>query len=130
MWDNGHTATRVIEHSVAINSDVRYDGSRPEGIFVVNELKRRSRMAGHDIFEAVRQRVPVTTVGMGSAEVGGIGEIHYRYLHQKVAEYRFLFSPMRYSSLPLSLIEAMPIMACRSTSGNRKRRTWICALRC
>jgi len=56
---------------------------------------------------------------MKSAEIGGIGEIHYRYLHQRVAEYRFLFSPMRYSSLPLAVIEAMtmgmPIVALATT---------------
>ena len=109
MWDSGITPTRVIEHSVAIDPAVRYTGTRPEGIFVVNELKRRGRMAGYDLFLAAREQVPLTTVGMGSAEVGGIGEIHYRYLHQRVAEYRFLFSPMRYSSLPLALIEAMTI---------------------
>ena len=119
MWDNGTTPTRVIEHSVAIDPTVRYSGIRSEGIFVVNELKRRGRMAGYDLFMAAREQVPVTTVGMGSAEVGGIGAIHYRYLHQRVAEYRFLFSPMRYSSLPLALIEAMtigmPIVALATT---------------
>lgn len=119
MWDNGNAPTFVIEHSVAIDPSIRYDGHRPEGIVVVNELQRRGRMAGFDIFEKVRQRVPVTAVGMKSDEIGGLGEIHYRHLHQRVAEYRFLFSPMRYSSLPLAVIEAMtigmPIVALATT---------------
>ncbi len=119
MWDNGQTPTRVIEHSVAIDPTIRYEGSRQEGIVVVNEIGRRGRMAGFDLFEQLRQRVPITVAGMKSAEVGGIGEIHYRYLHRRVAEYRFLFSPMRYSSLPLAVIEAMtigmPIVALATT---------------
>jgi len=119
MWDNGVAPTKVIEHSVAIDPDLRYSGHREEGIFVVNEMKRRSRMAGYDLYEDLRQRVPITTVGMKSSEIGGIGEIHYRYLHQRVAEYRFLYSLMRYSSLPLAVIEAMtigmPIVALATT---------------
>ena len=119
MWDNGLIPTRVIEHSVAIDPTIRYTGNRSEGIIVVNELQRRGRMAGYDLFEQLRQRVPLTVAGMKSAEIGGIGEIHYRYLHQRVAEYRFLFSPMRYSSLPLAVVEAMtmgmPIVALATT---------------
>ena len=119
MWDNGQAPTHVVEHSVAIDPTIRYEGHRQEGIIVVNEIGRRGRMAGFDLFEHLRQRVPLTVAGMKSAEVGGIGEIHYRYLHRRVAEYRFLFSPMRYSSLPLALIEAMtigmPIVALATT---------------
>jgi glycosyltransferase involved in cell wall biosynthesis len=119
MWDNGQAPTCIIEHSVAIDPSLHYRGHRPEGIIVVNELQRRGRMAGFDIFETIRQRIPMTVAGMKSAEIGGLGDIHYRYLHQRVAEYRFLFSPMRYSSLPLAVIEAMtigmPIVALATT---------------
>ena len=120
MWDNGSTPTTVIEHSVAIDPTLRYDGSRREGIFVVNEMKRRGRMAGYDLYQSLRSNgLPLTTVGMGSAEVGGIGEVHYTQLHKKVAEYRFLCSLMRYSSLPLAVIEAltigMPVIALATT---------------
>ncbi|GAB3773672.1 glycosyltransferase family 4 protein [Spirosoma horti] len=119
MWDNGQTPTRVINHSVAIDPTVRYTGRHQQGIVVVNELQRRGRMAGFDLYEQFRQRLPLTVVGMKSAEIGGIGEIHYSRLHQMVAEYRFLFSPMRYSSLPLAVIEAMtigmPIVALATT---------------
>lgn len=119
MWNNGAVSTRVVEHSVAIDPSIRYDGSRNEGIIVVNEIGRRGRMAGLDLFQQLRDRVPLTVAGMKSLEVGGIGEIHYRHLHRRVAEYRFLFSPMRYSSLPLAVIEAMtigmPIVALATT---------------
>ncbi|RIV26945.1 glycosyltransferase family 1 protein [Fibrisoma montanum] len=119
MWDTGTTPTTVVEHSVAIDPSIRYDGSRPEGIFVVNEMQRRGRMAGYDLYETLRQDLPLTTVGMGSAAIGGIGEIHYTQLHRRVAEYRFLYSLMRYSSLPLAVIEAltigMPVVALATT---------------
>ncbi len=119
MWDNGQATSRVIEHSVAIDPTIRYSGQREEGLIVVNELRRRGRMAGLDLYEYLRQRVPITVAGMDSLSVGGIGEIHYTRLHQRVAEYRFLFSPMRYSSLPLAVIEAMtigmPIVALATT---------------
>jgi hypothetical protein len=119
MWDNGQANSRVIEHSVAIDPTIRYSGHREEGLIVVNELRRRGRMAGLDLYEYLKQRVPITVAGMDSLSVGGIGEIHYTRLLQRVAEYRFLFSPMRYSSLPLAVIEAMtigmPIVALATT---------------
>ena len=119
MWDNGTAPTCVIEHSVAIDSTIRYSGQRPEGICVINNMQHRGRIAGYDLFKTLRKRVPLTTVGMDAEAIGGLGEIHYRNLHRTVAEYRFLFSPMRYSSLPLAVIEAlhigMPIVALATT---------------
>ena len=119
MWDNGTVPTQVIEHSVAIDPTIRYSGQRPEGICVINNMQHRGRIAGYDLFKILRQRVPLTSVGLDAAAIGGLGEIHYRDLHRTVAEYRFLFSPMRYSSLPLAVIEAMhigmPIVALATT---------------
>jgi hypothetical protein len=119
MWDCGQTPTTVVEHSVAIDPHLRYRGHRPQGITVLNEFQRRGRMVGFDLFEQARRVVPLTTVGMKSADLGGLGEIHYRYLHATVAEYRFLFSPMRYTSLPLAVVEAltmgMPVVALATT---------------
>jgi glycosyltransferase involved in cell wall biosynthesis len=109
MWDCGRTPTIVIEHSVAIDPAIRYSGERPEGITVINEIARRGRIAGYDLFLHAREQLPLTIAGMKSAELGGLGDIHYSELHRRVAEYRFLFSPMRYTSLPLAVIEAMTI---------------------
>jgi glycosyltransferase involved in cell wall biosynthesis len=109
MWDNGPTRTTVIEHSVAIDPDVRYDGSRPRGITVVNGMQRRPRITGLDVFERAREHVPLDLAGMATEALGGLGDIPYRDLHRRVAQYRFLFSPIRYTSLPLAVIEAMTI---------------------
>ncbi|HEU5098709.1 MAG TPA: glycosyltransferase [Roseiflexaceae bacterium] len=109
MWDSGRTPTIVIEHSVAVDPAIRYVGARDQGITVINEIQRRGRIAGYDLFLQAREQVPLTIAGMRSSELGGLGDIHYSKLHRRVAGYRFLYSPMRYTSLPLAVIEAMTI---------------------
>ncbi len=109
MWDNGCTPTVVIEHSVAIDPTITYTGKRPYGITVVNGMQKRPRIVGYDIFLQAQQMVPLDAVGMETEEFGGLGDIPYRNLHGLIADYRFLFSPIRYTSLPLAVIEAMTI---------------------
>lgn len=120
MWDSGRTPTRVIEHAVAIDPAVVYDGRRPQGIVVTNCIQRRGRITGYDLFEAARARVPLTSVGMETELIGGLGDVPYRELHRRVAEHRLLFSPMRYTSLPLAVVEAMsvgmPVVALATTA--------------
>jgi glycosyltransferase involved in cell wall biosynthesis len=76
---------------------------------VANGIQRRPRIAGYDIFLQARERVPIDAAGMETEAFGGFGDIPYRHLHARVAAYRFLFSPMRYTSLPLAVIEGMTI---------------------
>ncbi len=109
MWDNGRTPTLVIEHSVAIDPDIRYNGYRDHGITVVNGMQKRPRIAGYDLFLRAREELPLVAVGMETELFDGLGDIPYRDLHRFIADYRFLFSPMRYTSLPLAVIEAMTI---------------------
>lgn len=119
MWDNGRTPAIVIEHSVAVDPELRYRGERAQGISVVNGMAKRPRIAGYDLFLQARAHVPLEIAGMGSEELGGLGDLPYPALHRRMAEYRFLFSPMRYTSLPLAVIEAMtigmPIVALATT---------------
>lgn len=119
MWDSGVTPTRVIEHGVLLSDAVVYRGTLPKGITVVNHLRKRGRRLGADIFEAVREAVPVDLVGMGAHELGGIGEIPNLELPRFVADYRFFFNPIRYTSLGLAVVEAMmiglPIVALATT---------------
>ena len=109
MWDNGKTPTMVIEHSVAIDPNLRYSGQIERGITVVNGMQKRPRIAGYDLFLQAQQFIPLDAVGMETEAFGGLGDVPYRDLHQRVAQYRFLFSPIRYTSLPLAVIEAMTI---------------------
>ncbi len=119
MWDNGRTPTTVIEHSVAIDPTARYTGELARGITVVNGMQKRPRIAGYDLFLRAREQVPLDAAGMTTEDFGGLGDIPYRSLHRHIAAYRFLFSPMRYTSLPLAVVEAltlgMPVVALATT---------------
>ena len=119
MWDNNRTPTVVIEHSVAIDPTATYQGQLERGITVINGMQKRPRIVGLDIFQKVREQLPLDCAGMETEELGGLGDIPYRHLHKRVAEYRFFFNPIRYTSLPLGVIEAMtigmPIIALATT---------------
>jgi hypothetical protein len=120
MWDNGETPTRVIEHSVAIDPSIAWDGSLPRAITVTNGMQGRPRITGHDLFLQARERAPLDAVGMQTEAFGGLGDVPYRDLHRLTARYRCLFSPMRYTSMPLAVVEAMtigmPVVALATTA--------------
>jgi hypothetical protein len=109
MWNCGRSATRVIEHGVPDRPDVSYSGELERGIVVINNLRSRGRRLGIDVFERVRERVPLDLVGMQSEELGGLGEIPHAELARFTARYRFLFNPIRYTSLGLAVCEAMMV---------------------
>jgi glycosyltransferase involved in cell wall biosynthesis len=107
MWDSGRTPTQVIEHGVTLPDGARYTGEIDRGIAVVNNLASRGRRLGRDIFEELRTRVPLDLIGMGSEELGGLGEIKPPGMTAFAARYRFFFNPIRYTSLGLAVCEAM-----------------------
>ena len=110
MWDAAGSPTTVIEHGVALpDPALRWTGERPEGIVVVNNLERRGRRLGADLYAQCAKRVPLTLTGMGSETLGGIGETPNPALPALMAQYRFFFHPVRYTSLGLALVEAMMI---------------------
>lgn len=111
MWDTGDLPVKVIEHSVAIDPAAQYRGSLPCGVFIANGVQHRPRISGYDLFLQAREQLPLDAIGLETEEFGGLGDVPYRQLHQHIADYRFVFSPMRYTSLPLAVIEAMTIGA-------------------
>ena len=119
MWDSGVTPNRVIEHGVVMPDAVRYTGELERGIAVVNHLQRRGRRLGADIYAEVSAQVPLTLIGMDAETAGGLGEVRNVELPAFVARYRFLFNPIRYTSLGLAVVEAMmvgsPIVALATT---------------
>lgn len=119
MWDNGVTPTRVVEHSVAIDPGATYMGTRAQGITVINSMPRRGRKVGLDLLLEARRHVPIQLAGFENDGLDGLGDIPYPDLHPVMAQYRFLFSPCRYTSLPLAVIEAltigMPVVALATT---------------
>nr|WP_119154949.1 glycosyltransferase family 4 protein [Caldimonas tepidiphila] len=109
MWDSGRTPVRVIEHGVVPLSPARYSGERASGVVVVNNLDRRGRRLGADVYAQVAREVPLMLVGMGSERMGGHGEVANHLLPGVMAPFRFFFNPIRYTSLGLSIIEAMMV---------------------
>lgn len=109
MWDNGSAPFRVIEHGVKVPADARYTGELHRGIVVVNNLASRGRRLGRDVYERVREDVPLDLVGMDAASLGGLGEVAPRELPAFESRYRFFFNPIRYTSLGLAVCEAMTI---------------------
>ncbi len=119
MWDSGRTPTTVIEHGVAVDPLVKYSGDLRKGVVVVNGIRRRNRISGFDVYNWMRRRIPLDLIGMGSEELDGLGDIPHRQLLGVESHYRFFFNPIRYTSLPLALCEAMaigiPIVALATT---------------
>lgn len=119
MWDSGRTPTRVIEHGVLVPEGVGYRGELDCGVVIINQLAQRGRRLGADLFVQARALVPLDLVGMEAEALGGIGEVVHAELPAFAARYRFLFNPIRYTSLGLAVIEAMmigmPVVALATT---------------
>ena len=109
MWESGRCPTCVIDHGVLPPGNVRYTGEKPAGVVVVNHLLERGRTVGADVFLKAREQVPLDLIGMESTKLGGRGEFHHRQLFAEVAAYRFFFNPIRWTSLPLAVLEALSI---------------------
>lgn len=118
MWDNNQSPSLVIEHGVVMPKP-NYSGELEKGIVVINNLKKRGRRLGLDIYLEVKKHIPIDLVGMGSDELDGLGEIHLSQLPEFISRYRFFFNPIRYTSFGLSVCEAMmlgmPIVAMATT---------------
>ena len=118
MWDNEPVPTRVIDHGLA-DPGVRWTGELERGLVVVNDLDRRGRRLGADLFLGARERLPLDLVGIGADRLGGLGEVRRSELPAFEARYRFFFNPIRYTSLGLGMLEAMlvglPVVAFATT---------------
>lgn len=109
MWDSGRTPTRVIDHGVRLMQEVRYTGELKRGIVVINHLQQRGRRLGVDVFEQTRKHVPLDLVGMEAEGLDGLFEVQPPKLPAFMAQYRFFFNPIRWTSMGLAVIEAMMI---------------------
>jgi glycosyltransferase involved in cell wall biosynthesis len=112
-WDTGTTRTRVIEHGV-VDPGHRYTGELARGAVVVNEPGRRGRAVGADLLPQLGSALPLDVFGMGTA-----CHLPQARLHDEMARRRVYVHPHRWTSLGLSLIEAMllgmPVVALATT---------------
>jgi hypothetical protein len=111
FWDCGETPTRVIDHAVMPSTpEGSYTGEIERGVSLVNDMPRRKRVVGGDVFRRASEEVPLDLFGFDSKEVaGGFGDLPQAEVHERMRAYRFYFNPIRYTSLPLSILEAMEI---------------------
>jgi len=119
FWDCGSTPTRVIEHGV-VDPGYRYTGERRRAAVVINEARRRARVTGTDLLERFEgDGVPIDLFGMDAGALGGIDDVPQHRLHDEIARRRVYLHPIRWTSLGLSLIEAMhlgmPVVALATT---------------
>lgn len=121
FWDCRDTPTCVIEHGI-VDPGPRYAGTLPRAAIVVNEAARRGRVTGTDLFDRICGDLPYDLFGIDSASLGGVGDLPQAELHAAMAERRVYVHPNRWTSLGLSLIEAMhlgmPVVALATTEAH------------
>jgi Glycosyl transferases group 1 len=117
FYDNGRAPTTVIEHGI-VDPGERYTGELERAAVVVNEPVRRGRYTGGDLLPGFAAAAPLDVFGMG------LSGLHERYgldpdrvalhedppqaaMHAELARRRVYVHPVRWTSLGLSLLEAM-----------------------
>ncbi|GAA3992943.1 glycosyltransferase [Thermobifida alba] len=117
FWDNGRAPVAVVEHGVA-DPGHRYTGRRARAGAVVNEPLRRWRTTGTDLLPRIARSAPLDLFGMGVADAPArLGlppdllrvheDLPQHAMHERLAHCRAYVHPVRWTSLGLSLIEAM-----------------------
>jgi glycosyltransferase involved in cell wall biosynthesis len=124
FWDCGTTPTRVIEHGI-VDPGERYSGEVAAAAVVINEAGRRARVTGTDLLARLGAAVPLDLFGMGSERLAGtagvrsVADLAQDRLHAEMARRRLYLHPVRWTSLGLSLLEAMhlgmPVVALATT---------------
>ncbi|MEU8193691.1 glycosyltransferase [Microbispora amethystogenes] len=128
FWDSGRAPTHVIEHGV-VDPGHLYSGELARAGVVVNEPIRRWRVAGTDLLPTFATGAPIDVFGMQvanlPAKLGLDGameafeDLPQSAMHAELARRRVYLHPYRWTSLGLSLIEAMmigmPVVALATT---------------
>jgi glycosyl transferase family 1 len=124
FWDNGDAPTFVIEHGV-LDPGARYTGKCARAAVVINQPVRRGRMVGTDLLPALGEAAPLDVFGMQADALPPAPWLRtydlpdQATMHDELARRRVYVHPVRWTSLGLSLIEAMmlglPIVAVAAT---------------
>ena len=110
-WDSGSTRTVVIEHGIP-DPGVRWSGELPRLAVVTNEPVRRGRVTGTDLLPRFTEVAPLDVYGMGVTGLAGPRiAVHedppQAAMHRALARRRAYLHLTRWTSLGLSLLEAM-----------------------
>ncbi|MBM0259163.1 glycosyltransferase [Micromonospora sp. 4G55] len=119
FWDNGGTRTAVVEHGM-VPPRVQWTGELDRLAVVMNEPVRRWRVTGTDLLSRFAEIAPLDVFGMkvaGLAEHLGLpgqrlashDDVPQDVMHAELARRRAYLHLCRWTSLGLSLIEAMTI---------------------
>ncbi len=129
FYDNGRAPTTVIEHGI-VDPGYRYTGELARAAVVINEPVRRGRVTGTDLLPALSEAAPLDVFGMKVAGLPahlGLGperlavheDVPQAAMHEQIARRRVYVHPLRWTSLGLSLLEAMflgmPVVVLAST---------------
>ncbi|WP_084546591.1 glycosyltransferase [Glycomyces arizonensis] len=117
MWDCGEAPTEVIGHGI-VDPGPLYEGDLARAVAVINEPVRRGRVAGGDLLPHFCAAAPVDVFGIkasqmridagpGRHELVGGADLRLDELHRQMARRRVYVHPARWTSLGLSLLEAM-----------------------
>jgi hypothetical protein len=134
MWDCGRAPTAVVEHGVP-DPGHRWTGELARSAVLVNEPVRRGRTVGTDLLPAVAGAGGLDVFGMGvdaleqwwpggaPADLALHEDVPQAAMHAELARRRVYVHTARWTSLGLSLIEAMmlgmPVVALASTEAPR-----------
>ncbi|MCO1654563.1 glycosyltransferase [Pseudonocardia humida] len=125
MWDAGSTRTAVVEHGI-IDPGHRYTGELDAAAAVINEPVRRGRITGTDLLPGLAAAAPIDVFGIGvdalpdhlrdvgvdpavAARVRAVADLPQHRLHDELARRRAYLHTARWTSLGLSLLEAMAL---------------------
>ncbi|WP_067475188.1 glycosyltransferase family 4 protein [Actinomadura hibisca] len=129
FWNCGRAPTTVIEHGV-VDPGHQFAGDLPRAGVVVNDPLSRGRVTGTDLLPRLARDVPIDLFGMrvsGAPERLGVPperlwtfeDLPQDQMHAQLARRRVYLHPYRWTSLGLSLIEAMmlglPVVALATT---------------
>ena len=106
FWDCGTTRTRVIEHGI-LDPGYRYTGELCRAAVAINEAKRRGRVTGTDLLPRFARAMPLDLFGIDAGALDGYDDPPQSFLHAEMPRRRAYVHPMRWTSLGLSLLEAM-----------------------
>ncbi|WFE61126.1 glycosyltransferase [Micromonospora sp. WMMD712] len=119
FWDNGGTRTAVVEHGVVAPA-VEWTGELDRLAVVINEPVRRWRVTGTDLLPRFAELAPLDVFGMGvtgladrlglpTDRVTSHDDVPQERMHAELARRRAYLHLCRWTSLGLSLVEAMTI---------------------